>query len=138
MRYPELKWTLAVAAALAVASAACGGRPAAPPAARASQVYTAAAATAPPGLQVIDPGSGRVLRSLPPATPAPDWRSLYRVAAGALQVLDPLTGGLRATHPVPAWATDVHTSANGRWLVLSGSGDRFQVQDAGWTSAPVP
>jgi DNA-binding beta-propeller fold protein YncE len=87
---------------------------------------------------VIDPGSGRVLRSLPAGTPAPDWRSLYRVAAGALQVLDPLTGGLRATHPVPAWATDVHASADGRWLVLSGSGDRFQVQDTAWMSAPLP
>jgi hypothetical protein len=54
-------------------------------------------------------------------------------------VLDPTTGRIVATHPAPAWAEAVHTSADGAWLVLGRSGpwDRFQVQVASWAAPPV-
>jgi len=87
---------------------------------------------------VIDPRTGQVVRTLPAGTPSPDWRSLYRVSSGTLDVLDPATGLLVATHPAPGWAEAVRTSAGGRWLVLASSrpSDRFQVQDAAWTAPP--
>jgi hypothetical protein len=88
---------------------------------------------------VIDSRTGQVARTLPAGTPSPDWRSLYRVSDGAVDVLDPATGLRVASHPAPAWAQVVRTSAGGRWLVFARSGpwDRFQVQDAAWTAAPV-
>ncbi len=138
-----MKWFLALAVTLAVAVAACAGQPdvTPPPAqsatALAGEVYVDAAADH--AFRVIEPISGRVVRTLPAGTPSPDWRRLYRLSAGALEVLDPLTGSLASTHPAPGWAQAVWTSANGRWLVFSqsGAGDRFQVQDAGWSAAPV-
>src|SRR5436309_9287361 len=88
---------------------------------------------------VVDTLTGSVARVLPAGTPSPDWRSLYRVSAAALDVLDPLTGRTVANHPAPVWARAVRTSADGRWLVLApdGPGGHFQVQDAAWTAAPV-
>jgi DNA-binding beta-propeller fold protein YncE len=80
-----------------------------------------------------------VARTLPSGTPSPDWRRLYRLTGGALDVIDPTTGRVADTHPAPSWADAVRTSANGAWLVFARSGpwDRFQVQDSAWASPPV-
>jgi DNA-binding beta-propeller fold protein YncE len=133
-----MRWFLALAGALA--AVACGGAPApTTPSAHAvaGQVYVQAADE--PSLWVVDPATGQVVRSMPAGVPSPDWRWLYHLSTGALDVLDPLTGRLVATHAAPGWAQVVRTSADGRWLVFARSGawDRFQVQDAGWTAAPV-
>jgi DNA-binding beta-propeller fold protein YncE len=133
-----MKWFHALAAALAVV--ACAGQPAsAPPPARATagQVYVQAGAEG--SLWVVDTAAGQVVRTMPAGVPSPDWRRLYHLAGGALDVLDPLTGLRVGTRPAPAWAEVVRTSADGRWLVFARSGpsDRFQVQDAAWAAAPV-
>jgi len=88
---------------------------------------------------VIDARTGDVARTLPAGTPSPDWRRLYRVAGGALEVIDPATGLRVETHPAPDWARVVRTSPGGHWLVLAAAGpaDRFQVQDAAWAAPPV-
>jgi len=80
-----------------------------------------------------------VARTLPAGTPSPDWRRLYRISGGVLDVVDPTTGRAVATHSAPGWADAVRTSADGAWLVFARSGpwDRFQVRDAAWTSEPV-
>jgi hypothetical protein len=80
-----------------------------------------------------------VARTLPSGTPSPDWRWLYRLTGGGLDVIDPTTGIVVATHTVPSWADVVRTSADGAWLVFARSApwDRFQVQDAAWASPPV-
>jgi hypothetical protein len=134
------KSLLAVGLGLALAAAACGGQPAAispAPPHTTGQVYVRAGAE--PSLWVVDWASRQVARTLPAGTPSPDWRALYRLSRGALDVLDPRDGRLRASHPAPDWAQAVHTSADGRWLVLSPTdpGDRFRVQDAAWAAAPV-
>lgn len=133
-----MKQLLALAAALAVVS--CAGQPASarPPArATAGQVYVQAATEQ--SVWVVDAATGQVVRTMPAGVPSPDWRRLYRLAAGALDVLDPLTGLRVATHPAPAWAQVVRTSGDGRWLVFarSAASDRFQVQDAEWAAGPV-
>jgi DNA-binding beta-propeller fold protein YncE len=133
-----MRWMLALAAALA--AVACGGAlPAAEPTAHAvaGQVYVQAAGE--PSLWVVDAATGQVVRSMPAGVPSPDWRRLYRLSAGALDVLDPLTGRVVAAHPAPSWAQVVRTSADGGWLVFATTGpsDRFQVQDAAWASGPV-
>ncbi len=134
-----MRWSLALAGALIVVGAACGGQPAAtaPARAAAGQVYVQAAAE--PSIWVVDSASGQVVRTLPAGEPSPDWRWLYRLTRGALDVIDPLTGRVGATHPAPDWAQVVHSSANGRWLVLSAAGPagRFQVQDAAWAGRPI-
>jgi DNA-binding beta-propeller fold protein YncE len=137
-----MRWFLAIALAVALVAAACASQPstaqpAAPPVHAAGQVYVGAGEGQP--IWVVDVASGSVARTLPDATPAPGWRSFYRLSAGTLESLDPLTGGRVATHPAPAWASAVRTSADGRWLVFGapGPGDRFLVQDAAWRSAPV-
>jgi hypothetical protein len=80
-----------------------------------------------------------VARTLPSGTPSPDWRSLYRLTDGAVDVIDPTTGRVVATHSAPSWADAVRTSADGAWLVFTRSAPwgRFQVQDAAWASPPV-
>ena len=136
-----MKWLLV--AAMVFLGTACGTslRPAAPTrqattAPSAGLVYVRGEAGGP--IEVVDARAGRLARMLPAGVPAPDWRSLYRLSAGALQVLDAATGLVVATHAAPAWARDVATSANGRWLVLiDPDGSRFQVQDAGFTSPPA-
>ena len=134
-----MRWFIALAAALAVV--ACAGRPApaTPPGhAIAGQVYVQATAGE-PSLLVVDSATGQVVRTMPAGVPSPDWRRLYRLSAGALDVLDPLTGLRVASHPAPTWAEVVRTSADGSWLVFArvGQSDRFEVQDAGWTARPV-
>jgi hypothetical protein len=137
-----MKVVLGVVLALAVVAAACGGQvqtaqPPTPAPVSAGQVYIAAGPEQ--ALRVVDASTGTVARTLPAGTPSPDWRWLYRLGAGALDVLDPVSGRVVATHPAPDWARVVRTSADGRWLVLAGTdpGDRFQVQDAAWTGPPV-
>lgn len=91
-----------------------------------------------PTIRVIHAPTGRLQRTLPAATPSPGWRWLYHVSAGALDVIDPITGATAASHPAPGWARAVATSANGAWLALSDPGaGRFQVQDAGFSLPPV-
>lgn len=124
-----------IAAVLSLALAGCGGGSVAAPAAaqrHAGHVYVAGGSV----VRVIDAATGRVERTLPAGTPSPDWSRLYRVAAGAVDVVDPLTGAVRATHPVPAWVRAVRTSADGTWLALTGdeAGGRFAVQDAAWSA----
>jgi DNA-binding beta-propeller fold protein YncE len=109
-----------------------------PPAhAHAGQVYVQVAAE--PSFWVIDASTGQVIRTMPAGTPSPDWRWLYRISGGAVDVLDAETGLQVATRPAPSWAQVVRTSADGRWLVFarSGPGDRFQIQDAAGAAAPV-
>lgn len=137
-----MKVVLGVVVMLAVAVVACGGQaatPQPPPPAPASagQVYVAPVSQQ--ALWVVDAATGRVARSLPAGTPSPDWRWLYRIGAGALDVLDPQTGAVAATHPAPDWGRTVRTSADGRWLVVAGAdpGGRFRVQDADWARPPV-
>jgi hypothetical protein len=134
-----MRWFLALAVALAVS--ACAARPAATTPtghAIAGQVYVQAAAGE-PSLLVVDSATGQVVRTMPAGVPSPDWRRLYRLSAGALDVIDPLTGLRVASHPAPSWAEVVRTSADGGWLVFARTGpsDRFQVQDAAWTSGPM-
>lgn len=127
-----------VFAALTMVGVACGSRPVVPPArAAVGQVYVQAAAE--PAIWVVDSGSGQVVRTLPVGDPSPDWRWLYRLSGGGLEVIDPLTGGVAATHPAPEWARVLHSSSSGRWLVFSAAGpaDRFQVQDAAWAGPPI-
>jgi DNA-binding beta-propeller fold protein YncE len=121
---------------------ACGGQatavPPPPPAhAHAGQVYVQVAAE--PSFRVIDASTGEVVRTMPAGTPSPDWRWLYRISGGAVDVLDAEAGLQVAAHPAPSWAQVVRTSADGRLLVFARSGpwDRFQVQNAAWTSGPV-
>jgi PQQ-like domain len=136
------KMLAGLALVLAVIGTACG-RPAAtvpppgPVAQTAAGFVTVSAGDQ--GLLVVDTADGQVARTLPAGTPSPDWRVLYRLRPGALDVLDPLTGAIAASHPAPGWAGAVRTSAGGHWLVLAGAGpgDRFQVLDAGFTAPPV-
>src|SRR5262245_36184308 len=131
--------------AMVILGAACGAQP--QPAAPAQSAASAPAPAsdglvylqggAGEGIQVVDAGAGRVVRTLPGGLPAPDWRRLYRLAAGTLQAVDPATGAVAASHPAPDWAQAVAASANGRWLVLSGPGSRFRLQDAAF-QAPTP
>ena len=135
-----MRWFIAVGLALTL-GAACGGpagsRAPAPARVSAGTVYVSGAAGG--ELRLIDSATGGVRGSMPVATPAPGWRSLYRVSAGTLAVLDPETGRTVASHAVPGWAQAVRTSSDGRWLVLTGSGQegRFQVQDAAFAAAPI-
>lgn len=124
--------------------AACGGglaalQPHPPPPAPAAAGHVYVQSAAEPAFWVVDARTGEVARTLPAGTPAPDWRRLYRLAGGALDVIDPATGLRVETHPAPDWAQVVRTSSGGRWLVLAPAGpsDRLQVQDAAWASAPV-
>ncbi len=134
-----MRWFLALAGALTVVGAACGGQPAAtaPPRAAAGQVYVQTAAE--PSIRVVDSASGQVVRTLPAGDPSPDWRWLYRLRGGALDVIDPHAGSVTAMHPAPDWAQVTHSSANGRWLVFSAAGPtgRFQAQDAAWAARPI-
>jgi hypothetical protein len=100
-------------------------------------VYVQVAAE--PSFRVIDASTGEVVRTMPAGTPSPDWRWLYRISGGAVDVLDAEAGLQVAAHPAPSWAQVVRTSADGRLLVFARSGpwDRFQVQNAAWTSGPV-
>src|SRR5204862_6251152 len=82
-------------------------------------------------IRAIDAGTGRLARTLPAAVPSPDWRWLYRLSAGAVEVVDPVTARVAASHAAPAWAQSIAVSANGRWLVLGEPGTaRFAVQGA--------
>jgi DNA-binding beta-propeller fold protein YncE len=134
-----MKVSPVLATLLLLAGAGCGQQPVSrpSPATRAPAPLTIAGPAQ--TLWVIDPARGRVDRTLPAGTPSPDRRLVYRLRAGAIDVLDTRTGQLAATHQAPAWAGEVGTSADGRWLVLSGAGpgDRFQVQDAAWAAPPV-
>ena len=92
-------------------------------------------------IAVVDAASGRLARTLPAGTPAPDWARIYAAGGGAVRTLDGATGAVLGAHPAPAWADTVRTSADGRWLALAsaarGSSSRFQVQDAAFALPPV-
>lgn len=128
---------------LALFLVGCGQSPAAgsthapvgAPAARVSgHVYLAQAGTG-ATISVIDAATGTALRTLPTGAPSPGWRWLYAVNRDAVQVVDPATGAVAAQVAVPDWASAVRTSANGRWLVLTGSAapgatsSRFSILD---------
>lgn len=124
----------------ALIAAACSGQPAAAPAKVPPQgvVYLGAANGA---MAVLDAASGKVARTLPAGTPAPDWGRIYTAGGGALRVIDALTGEAVASNPAPGWADVVRTSADGRWLALAskapGTPSRFQVQDAAFARPPI-
>src|SRR5262249_22550261 len=111
----DMKWFLALLVILAMVAAGCAGQPVvqppppAPPAAPAAQVYVRVAAE--PSFWAIDSRTGQVARTLPSGTPSPDWRWLYRLTGGALDVVDPTTGRVTSTHSAPSWADAVRTSA---------------------------
>jgi hypothetical protein len=138
-----MKWFLATAPAMAIVLAACAGQPphvVPPPPAPAvvapGQLYTTSGDRT---IRVIDAATGQMVRTLPAGAPAPDWRRLYVLQAGRLDVIDPATGLTTASHPAPGWARVVQTSADGRWLVFAGDapGDRFQLRDAAFAAPPV-
>src|SRR6202011_2625836 len=94
----RMRWKLPV---LALLLGACAQSPA--PGSRGTPpvppvfgiVYLAPTSTA-PAISVVDAASGRPLRVLPAATPAPDWRWLYAITGHAVQVVDPATGTIAA------------------------------------------
>jgi hypothetical protein len=89
-------------------------------------------------IEVVDAARGSSARSLPAGVASPDWRRLYRLSAGALDVVDPASGRVVSSHPAPGWARTVQVAGGGGWLVFGApDSGRFQVQDAGFASPPI-
>jgi DNA-binding beta-propeller fold protein YncE len=90
-------------------------------------------------IEVVNAAGGSPVRTLPVGAESRDWRRLYRLSIGALDVIEPASGRVVSSHPAPDWARTVHIAGGGGWLVFGApDSGRFQVQDAEFASPSIP
>jgi hypothetical protein len=107
----------------AIVVAACGRAPASGPGPGDQVLFIASGSS----VLAVDSRSQAVISRLPLGEPSSDWRHFYAVSGAELQDLDPMTGSLQRSLPLPAaYRLPIVTAAgmpgglsqNGRWLVL--------------------
>jgi hypothetical protein len=139
MRFPAIATMLMVGATFACARGPASQANVPPPSVVAAHglVYLSAGGR----IEALEAASGQVVSTLPTGTPSPDWRRVYTLDHGRLQQIDAATGQQVSSVAVPDWAQGVRTSADGSWLVLSGTTtgppSRFEVLDSAFATKPV-